>query len=522
MPLSKLTALPQQLKITFLSSFISGYLIHLYAFTNVIPNSDGINRVYDLQQMTVSGRWFLEYATLPHGAMQMPAFIAFLSLLLLSFSATLITDLLEIKSKPLAGALGISFISFPSVGFTYLYMFTASAYSIGIFLAIFSVWLGNRGKQSWFFAVIALALSMGIYQAYAAFSIGLCVIVIIKKTNYQQLSQKEVTVFGMKCLAFLASGAFLYYFLLKLILLVTGQELLQYLGMEQSYPFSQIPSLILASYKQVISFFFISGTGTTTNILILFNCVTILLGLAGLFYLIIPFATDKQYWRVFYILALCCILPLALGFSQLISPWSIPTPLMQYPYVLAYSIVLFFVDIGMLRCPVKMKQTFAYTSTFSFFLITLGSAWLCNLLYTASAQAHRATESYVTRIMTQIEMTEGFQWGMPILVIGAFPEERFYADIEAYSLIDHYAAPVNSVLPLNKHIYYYFNHWLHLPIEEPSEESMISMSKKSEFQDMPLYPDFGSVQIIENQVVVKISENYLPKSDYEIAYENRK
>ena len=40
----------------FLACFIAGYLIHLFAFTNIIPNSDGLSRVFDPQQMTVSGR----------------------------------------------------------------------------------------------------------------------------------------------------------------------------------------------------------------------------------------------------------------------------------------------------------------------------------------------------------------------------------------------------------------------------------------------------------------------------------
>ena len=47
----------------FLSCFLTGYLVHLFAFTNIIPNSDGLSRVFDPQQMTVSGRWFLHYAS---------------------------------------------------------------------------------------------------------------------------------------------------------------------------------------------------------------------------------------------------------------------------------------------------------------------------------------------------------------------------------------------------------------------------------------------------------------------------
>ena len=61
----------------FLSCFLSGYLIHLFAFTNLIPNSDGLSRVFDPQQMTVSGRWFLHYASSLNSFTQMPPSSAF-------------------------------------------------------------------------------------------------------------------------------------------------------------------------------------------------------------------------------------------------------------------------------------------------------------------------------------------------------------------------------------------------------------------------------------------------------------
>ena len=82
-------------KWAFFCCIITGYLVHLYAFTNQIPNSDGLSRVYDLQQMTVSGRWFLHYATSLNGFTQMPAVIGFLSLVLLGLAAAFAADILS-------------------------------------------------------------------------------------------------------------------------------------------------------------------------------------------------------------------------------------------------------------------------------------------------------------------------------------------------------------------------------------------------------------------------------------------
>ncbi len=522
MPFLEQNKIPRPYVYAFLYCVLGGFFVHLYAFTNLIPNSDGINRVFDLQEMTVSGRWFLHYATFPSGFMQMPTFIGLLTLIFLGLSAVIVVNLLELKQVHLAALVGLLMGAFPSLGFTFLYMFTASAYSIGIFLAIFSLWLWEKGGNFRILALISLACSMGIYQAYAPLAIGLCVILVMNKVLSARETLKSVTIYGLGHLVFLACGAGLYYLILHLDLWLTGQELLSYLGMEEGiYPFAALPGLILSAYKQVLVFFFLPqyGTGTTTIPLAILNLLAVLLGMIALYFL--PHL-KRETWRLGAIFALCAIMPLAIGFGQVISPWSAPTPLMQYPYVLAYVLVLFFVDRSQFAWNHSTKRGYFTVVYSSFILISICSAWLCNLLYTASAQAHRATESYVTRIMSSIENTEGYRWDMPILIIGAFPEDRFSAEIPAYDLIDHYSAPKDSVLPLNKHIYYYLNHWLNIPVPEPSEETMFAMAESSAFLAMPKYPDYGSVQIINDAVVVKIGDTYEGKSDYELAYENRK
>ena len=60
------------------------------------------------------------------------------------------------------------------------------------------------------------------------------------------------------------------------------------------------------------------------------------------------------------------------------------------------------------------------------------------------------------------------------------------------------------------------------PVEEPARETMQAISDSAAFRSMPLYPADGSVKILDGRVVVRVQEQYTPKSDYEIAYENRR
>ena len=51
--LRRWSALPRAVRAAFVCCFAAGFLTHLFAITNLIPNSDGVSRVFDPQQMTV-------------------------------------------------------------------------------------------------------------------------------------------------------------------------------------------------------------------------------------------------------------------------------------------------------------------------------------------------------------------------------------------------------------------------------------------------------------------------------------
>lgn len=511
----------------FFGCFVAGYLGHLYAFTNLIPNSDGLSRVFDPQQMTVSGRWFLHYASSLNDFTQMPALIGFLSVLFLSLAAALVADVLDLRSRTLSALTGAVMALFPCVGYTFLYMFTASAYCLAIFLAVLSVWLAREGRVRWLLGAVALALAMGTYQAYATVAIALSLLAVLGRVLDKGSSFRDTLNLGLRLVGYLAVGAVLYYVILLVFLKVKNLELLSYLGMDaaaEGYPFGQIPSLIVECYKQAIAFFFLPGSanGFANWFLVLLDLVALALGLLALWAVFSQRGLFGEKWRPIGALALLALLPLGMNFMQVLSPYSAPTPLMKYAFVSVYLLVFLALDrADTLEQLGKLRP-----------LLPAGAVWCAllllfclntnNLLYTASAQAHRATESYATRLLARIESCEGYEPGMEIAIVGAVPTDQIQSDIPSYLQVDHYSVPIHSVLPLNKHIYYYLNSWLSFPVEEPSEETMISISDSAAFQDMPLYPAQGSVQVLDGRVVVRMGEEYTPKSDYELAYENRR
>ena len=183
-----------------------------------------------------------------------------------ALAAALAVSLLGIRSRALSALSGALMAAFPAVGYTFLYLFTASAYCFAIFLAVLSVSLARRGRWHWLAGCLLLACSMGTYQAYVTVAIGLSLLVIFRETLDPSASFSATLRLGVRLMLFLAAGAVLYYGILLVFLQVKDLELLSYLGMDAAssgYPFSRLPGLLLDTCKQVAAFFFLPGSANT-------------------------------------------------------------------------------------------------------------------------------------------------------------------------------------------------------------------------------------------------------------------
>ena len=287
----------------------------------------------------------------------MPALIGFLSIVFLSLAAAAAVLTLGLHSRTLSALAGVLMAAFPCLGYTFLYMFTASAYCLAILLAVLSVWLAQKG--GWprsLAACLLLALSMGIYQAYAAVAVSLSVLAVLRACLDHRAGWKDTLRLGLRLMGVLAAGAALYYGLLQLFLSVKGLELLSYLGMSQAgggYPVAQLPRLILSAYKQVLVFFFLPGSSSpfTTPVLVLLDLLALALGALFCFTALTRRSLWKQPWRPVGGLVMVALLPLAAGFAQVIAPFSDATPIMKYAYVSIYLTVVLAADLGLSLLP---------------------------------------------------------------------------------------------------------------------------------------------------------------------------
>lgn len=513
-------------KTVFLSVLIGGLIAHLFIFTNIIPNFDGISRVYDEQQMTISGRWFLHYASAMNFYTQMPMVTGVLAMFFLALSGMLVVRMLRIKSSLLAGLWGVLYAVFPAVADTNTYTFTVSAYCIGVFLAVLGVAVTKNRKYGFLGGTVFLAFSMGIYQTYVTVAIILCVLLIMQDTLTAQSKVRDILIMSGKYILYLGMGTLLYYLILKVFLHVKDLQLISYLGMsdvEQGYPVDQLGATLKKTYLQVWDFFFGGADGLENPWYWGVNALLVVVSAVLIIGVIRKQKIYRDVVKLSGLIVLIMLLPLAVNFVQVISPYSAPRLIMKLAFAYIYLLPVILLN------QVKENEVGKLLTEGAGMIVAGGLVVLSiyfwqydNVLYTMLNQAHRATLSFVTNVVSRIESCEGYHSGMQIVVIGRFPSEKYDSDIEVYDYVKTGSALSSTVIPLNKHIYYYMNDWLNVPAEEPEDELCFGITETDAFRQMPLYPDDGSVQVIGDCVVVKMRETYTPKSLYEKEYDNRR
>ena len=337
--------LPRPMLAAAAGCFFAGFFAHLFAFTNVIPNADGISRVFDEQQMTISGRWFLHYASAWNGYLQAPALIGFFSLLFLALAAGLTVCLLRIRRVGIAALCGALMSVFPSVAYTFLYLFTASAYCFGILLAVLSVWLVSRYKYGFLFAAPVLACAVGTYQAYLAVAASLSLICVLLFALDGERTGWAIVREGLKYLLFLVAGLGLYAIILVIFLEIKDLKLLDYKGISSlgGMGLRGLLRAVKSAYWNFLRYFFVphSFANYTTPATVAGNAALALTALWAFVRLLRRRICRKRKGTLPLILLLCALLPLALNLTVLMGE---AMPIMRYALVLSYVLALTLVD----------------------------------------------------------------------------------------------------------------------------------------------------------------------------------
>lgn len=275
-------------KISFFSTFIIGLITHLYKFTNDIPVMDSFTNSYANQNIIMSGRWFLSIATSISSYFDLVWIIGLLSLLFISLSMVLITEIFKLTNPVLITICGAILVTFPAVTEIFFFSYTADGYMLALLLSCIAVYLTTfdcKIKYRYIISGCCLCLSCAIYQAYIPFALMLSVCYLMYQLLENKHTDKQCTMWCVKQVSLFAVALAAFYALWKILSLIEKVEETSYLGIDKVGTLSV--SLIINGFKAMIlslGRFFIEGDslpeltlGTILNVIFIIYFIAIII-----------------------------------------------------------------------------------------------------------------------------------------------------------------------------------------------------------------------------------------------------
>ena len=504
---------------TFFVTLITSIIVHFQLYSLVITGPDTlINSMYhqaDIWEAMLL-RFGLDFVQALKGNIVSPVLATLISSILLGITVVLVTQLLEIKNKYFKYIIAVVFAVAPNISATLTFFYCSDAYILGMLLATLAVFLIRKYKEkNWIILVsgLLIALAMGMYQTYLSVTMVLCVATLLIDTLTKK-ERKQILINLVKYILMGIIGIILFYLLSHITLMLKNLSASTYSGANSIglKTLLELPKLLPQAYQSFFNYFFndemIPNTIWKTNWLYIaiFTIMSI-----SIVYIIIKNKIYKNVFHTILTIILIIIAPICFGIIEIMVPDVDIHILMACSMI--YVFPIFFKTLEILP-KTAISRDFKYIVAFCSLAIIWIYIWQDNASYIAMKSMQNQAESTVLRIVTQIEQLDEFTPEMPVLFLGGLENNSYLSrsntSIEAKKIYDRSWGFIsdNSTIwwgnldSWRKILYEYTGVNLNLVSERECSEILES----EEFKNMKYYPEKDSIKIIDNTVVVKLSD----------------
>ena len=478
----------------FLSVILSGLAAHAFMLTNKICFAGDAGGLFRKGDTVVSGRWGLALTSYIMPDISMPWLNGLMSLILIGTAVCLMIRIFNIKSRVLQVLLSALIVCSPAQTATFCYIYTCAPYALSMLLSVSAVYVfSQKSKLRWVLSPLLIMLSCSIYQGYFAFASSFCVILLIKELLEGERSAAEVLRHGTALFGMLVLGVGIYAVSAFTASSIAGIPVLNIINKEQSIPV-RVAVAYSAYLKTFVKGYFAYVNSDMSRLMHL-----LLIAVSAL---CIVSAVKKQRpdWKKIALLLFCLfIFPLSCYCLYLLADNGYIHSLALYPFMSLYVLMAVLFDR---LIPEKLPCGRAVPSI-AMSLIIIGNVYFSNSMYLFLHLQFEELKSYYTSMMTRVTMTEGFDEGTQLAIIGEEPALRY--DIKSHFDFSGFQDPDIDIK--NKiHAEGIINSFLGLDIPFAPEETAAELEQTEECKSMPVYPYGGSVKKIGDCIVVKLGE----------------
>lgn len=502
----------------FLSVFCAGLLAHGFIITNILNNYDNITYTSGGYGAGLrSGRWFLEILgdTIEKiwGNYTLPLFNGCLFITLIAVSACILASVLEIRSRFFKALAGMMMVVFPTIGSTMFFMYTAPYYGFAILLAVSGVYFAKKFEHGVVPAAVCFALSLGIYQAYLPFTASLFLLLLLRKGfSGQAVSGDELFTRAIRYLLSLILGVLFYVVTLRVFLALCNETLSSYQGINQmGLQLKELPAIVKKAYDCFFSLSFQTQYGVNLTMLIKksFLFVQVLSGL--LFFWLLCYGKQPVVVKVLNTVFIL-LFPLSVNGIILMCYHSYIYTIMVYGIVTLFFLPVVLLEVAVEQCSVhplhNMTKALSFALMFVFSLTVLNYIWQTNGNYMILYYVNRQTENYFVNLTGRIRSAEGYRQDLPLAVVGEnFSDMTFDQRSFSSAAIFDYGGKSKSSDMINSYSRrYWLIHYVGYEQSFVSLEELGRLKENESVKNMPCYPDDGSIQVIDDVIVIKLEE----------------
>ncbi len=526
-----------RIKATLIGCLIFGTLSQGMGLFNVYSCHDDACMLFTYGETYTLGRWLThmierasEYIGINgDGVVSLALTNGFFLLICVAIAACLIIRILDITDKYLCVFVGGLMVSVPTITCYMGYRYNAVQFGLALLLAATSAYFacGPLNISRGITAIVLFGCSAGAYQGFIPFAI--CVIlfwcirhevfIAESQTSHMEKTRERVILYSSK-IAIILSGTIFYAAVNKLYLFINHYEMISYRGVDSvsDIGISDYLLRILIAYKQFIypsrdSLFYIFPSNIRYVYYTMgFICIVI-------FVRLLVDAFKKSSFSGLLILCMISVIPLACNFMIVMAGIDYMYSTMTYAQMMPFVLTAMLLDIYMNRKSQQQKETsFSLVmSTIKFCVIT--SLMILNLmyvrydnkLYMVAEFTQQECISYFTTLITRIQSVDGYRTDMRVAYLNEYDKNTEglagFNSIPSYKDVWGHFEDVNvdpywtvDVLISNYAWKEFMNDWCgyYPELAEPSE-----FSDLPEVENMPRYPNSGSICIVDDTIVVK-------------------
>lgn len=499
--------LRKEYKIALISTFFIALLIHLYKFTNTLPNHDSIYNYYSEQNVIGSGRWALSWACGISSYWDLPWIIGLLSCLFIALTVVVIVMLFKLKNPILIGLIGALLAASPAITETFFFLYTADGYMIAMLLAALAVYLSRieeTRKSRFLLSGVCICVSCGIYQAYISFALLLAVcnfIYILLQNNH---SKRDCYKWVLRQVILYITSLATYYAIWKLSMHFSGTVANNYQGISEVGKISAelLVSGLVNSIKTTVLYFLqwdVSAHGFTPyNIL---NILFLIAMFVGLLISCLKSRVWKRTWAfVLLVLCLVVIIPFA-------CIWCFTSDSVGYRAMMLQSLTLLFVLTAVLY--EQWAKTIAKNAVcLLLILIVFNNALMANISYFYMNLCYERTYAEGAEMMAEIHDLQDEYVFDKIAVIGNRIYEVQYNSIDSETGKIHVLSGLleKTLLFDSDRTTRFLQATFGLELEVLNPTQRNKLFDTDEVQNMGCWPSDDSITVIDDILVIKLSD----------------